>query len=149
MPITTAMCASFKAELAQAVHNFTNSTGHVFKLALIKQGSAGNYNAATTSYANLTANGDEVSGSGYTAGGLTLTNVTPTVSGATAIWSFASPVSWSAASFSADGCLIYNSSAANRAVSVHDFGGTKTVTNGTLSVTFPTVDANNAILRIA
>lgn len=127
-------------------------TGDAFKAALIKVGPAGTYGAASVNYSDITGNSDEVSGAGYTAGGIALTNSTPTTSGTTAFTDFAD-VSWTSASFSTTACMIYNTSqrgeTANRAVSTHDFGGTQTVTAGTFTLVFPTPDASNAILRIA
>lgn len=128
-------------------------TGDVFKIALIKNGMAGTYGAASTNYSDITGNTDETSGTGYTAGGETLVNVTPTTSGTTAFVDFTPDPSWTSASFSTAGCMIYNSSqrgpTANQATSVHDFGGTQTVTSGTFTAVMPTADASNAILRIA
>ena len=156
MAITTAMCTSFKQELLVATHNFTASTGHTFKLALIKNSMAGTYNAATTnagtpgtgtpSASNIGT--DETSGTGYTSGGWTLTSVTPTTSGTTAFCDF-SDVSQTSSTFSTDGCMIYNSSASNKSIGVHDFGGTKSPSAGTFTITFPTPDATNAIYRLA
>lgn len=148
MAITTAMCTSFKQELMVQLHDFTLTTGDVFKLALIKPAMAGTYGAASTNYSNITGNSDESSGTGYTAGGGTLTNVTPTVSGTTALTDFVD-LTFASASISADGCMIYNSSEANESVSVHDFGGTKTSSGGDFVIQFPTADASNAILRLA
>lgn len=149
MTITTAMCTSFKAEVSEGLHNFTASTGNVFKIALIKVGPAGTYNAATTNYSNVTGNSDEVTGTGYSAGGVTLTNVTPGTGGTTAFWSFSPNPSWTSATFSCSGAIIYNSTNSNRAVAVFDFGGTQTVTAGTFTVVMPTNDQSNAVLRIA
>jgi len=146
---TTAMCTSFKSEVAQALHNFTASTGNAFKMALIKVGPAGTYGAASTNYSNITGNSDEVTGTGYSAGGTSLTNVTPTTSGTTAYWTFSPNPSWTSATFSTTACMIYNSTNSNRSVSTHDFGGTQTVSAGTFTVVMPTADATNAILRIA
>lgn len=128
-------------------------SGDVFKMALFKVG-AGTYGAATTNYSQVTGATDEVSsGGGYTTGGTTLTNVSPTTSGTTALTNFSPNPNWTSASFSAIACLIYNSSArqgtTGRAISTHDFGGTQTVTSGTFTVVMPTADASNAILRIA
>ena len=148
MAATTAMCTSFKSELMQALHNFLLTGGNTFKIALIKSGMAGTYGAASTNYSNITGNSDEASGTGYTAGGATLTRVDPTTSGTTAYTDFAD-VSWAAATISSAAAMIYNTSSSNRSVSVHDFGGTVTSTNGTFQVTFPTPDASNAILRLA
>lgn len=148
MAATTAMCTSFKSELMQALHNFLLTGGNTFKIALIKSGMAGTYGAASTNYSNITGNSDEASGTGYTAGGATLTRVDPTTSGTTAYTDFAD-VSWSSATISSAAAMIYNTTSSNRSVSVHDFGGTITSTNGTFQVTFPTPDASNAILRLA
>jgi hypothetical protein len=127
-------------------------TGDAFKLALIKVSPTGTYGAASVNYSDITGNSDEVSGTGYSAGGIALTNSTPTTSGTTAFTDFAD-VSWTSSSFSTTACMIYNTSqrgeTANRAVSTHDFGGTQTVTSGTFTLVFPTPDASNAILRIA
>ena len=148
MAITSAICTSFKVELLTATHDFTNSTGDTFKLALIKESPSGTYGAATTNYSDVTGNSDEASGSGYSAGGATLTNVTPTSSSTTAYTDFAD-VTFSSASISADGCIIYNTSASNAAVFVADFGGTVTSSGADYVVQFPTADASDAILRLA
>lgn len=128
------------------------SVGDIFKLALIKVGPTGTYGAASTTYADITGNSDEVSGTGYTATGIALTNVDPSISTNTAITDFAD-VSWTSASFSTTACMIYNTTQngplATPACSTHDFGGTQTVTAGTFSLVFPTPDASNAILRVA
>ena len=147
--ITTAMCTSFKAEVAQGLHNFTTSTGNTFNLCLIKGTLTGTYGAASTNYSNVTGNSDEVGNSGtYAAGGSALTNITPQTSGTTAYWSFSTPVQWTGATISAEGCMIYNTSSSNKAVGVFDFGGVQSVTNGTFSVNMPTNNNTNAILRI-
>jgi hypothetical protein len=142
MPITQAMCTSFKVELLTATHNFTASTGDTFKIALYT--SSATLSASTTAY--TTSN--EVTGVGYSAGGNTLTNVTPTSSGTTAFTDFAD-TTWSSATITARGALIYNSSKTNKAVCVLDFGSDKTSTAGNFSIVFPTADASNAIIRIA
>lgn len=142
MAISQAMCTSFKQELMQALHNFTTSTGNTFKIALYT--SAATLDAATTAY--TTSN--EVTGTGYTAGGNTLTNVTPTFSGTTAYTDFAD-TTWSSATITARGALIYNSTNSDRAVCVLDFGADKTSTSGDFTIVFPTPDASNAIIRIA
>lgn len=142
MPITQAMCTSFKQELLTGTHNFTTSTGDVFKIALYT--SAATLGATTTAYSAT----NEVSGTGYTAGGNTLTNVTPTSSGTTAFTDFAD-TTWSSATITANGALIYNSSKSNKAVAVLAFGGDKTSTAGDFTIIFPTADASNAIIRIA
>ena len=137
------MCTSFKQELLVGTHNFTTSTGDVFKLALYDNSAS--FTAATTAYTAT----NEVSGTGYSAGGGTLTNVTPTSSGTTAFIDFAD-LTFSTATITAYGALIYNSSAAgNPAVCILDFGGAKTSTAGDFTIVFPTADASNAIVRIA
>jgi hypothetical protein len=149
---TTAFPTSFKGELPQAVHNFTASTGHVFKCALGIASPTGTYGAATTNYSNLTGNSDEVAnGSGYTTGGFAWTaaqNTTPATSGTGAYWSWSVNPSWTSASFSTSGCIIYNSSASNKAVYVGSFGGTQTVTSGTLTLTLPTNGVGTSILQL-
>ena len=143
MAITQAMCTSFKVELMKAVHNFTASTGNTFKLALYT--SSASLDDTTTAY---TAS-NEVVGTGYTAGGGTLTNVTPTSSGTTAFTDFAD-LSFTTATITARGALIYNDTpASNPSVCVLDFGADKTSTAGTFTIIFPTPDATNAIIRIA
>ena len=138
------MCTSFKVELMRAVHNFTNGTGNTFKLALYNNSAS--FTAATTAYTAT----NEVAASGtYTAGGGTLTNVTPTSSGTTAFTDF-NDLSFTSATITAFGALIYNDSAAgDPTVCVLDFGGAKTSTTGTFTIVFPTADASNAIIRIA
>ncbi len=142
MAITQAMCTSFKVEILQGVHDFTTSTGDVFKIALYT--SSATLGASTTAYSTT----NEVSGTGYTAGGNTLTNVTPTSSGTTAFTDFAD-TTWSTATITARGALIYNSTNSNAAVCVLDFGSDKTSTAGNFTIVFPTADASNAIIRIA
>lgn len=142
MAITQAMCTSFKQELLTGTHNFTNSTGDTFKIALYT--SSASLGASTTAYSTT----NEVSGTGYTAGGNTLTTVTPTTDGTTAYVDFAD-TSWSSATITARGALIYNSSKGNRAVAVLDFGGDVSSTNGDFTIQFPTANGSTAILRIA
>jgi len=138
------MCTSFKTELMKAVHNFTASTGNTFKLALYTNSAS--FTAATTAY--TTSNEVTASGS-YSAGGGALTNVTPTSSGTTAFTDF-NDLSFTTATITAYGALIYNSSATgNPSVVVLDFGGAKTSTAGTFQIIFPAADASNAIIRIA
>ena len=138
------MCTSFKVELMKAVHNFTTSTGNTFKLALYDNSAS--FTAATTAYTAT----NEVANSGtYAAGGGTLTNVTPIATGTTAFTDFAD-LSFTSATITAFGALIYNDTAAgNPTVCVLDFGGAKTSTSGTFTIIFPTADASNAIIRIA
>ena len=142
MAITQAMCTSFKQEILVGTHNFTLTTGDVFKIALYT--STATLDATTTAYSAT----NEVAGTGYTAGGETLTNVTPTTSGTTAYVDFAD-ATWATATITARGALIYNSSQANKAVAVLDFGADKTSTAGDFTVQFPAFDASNAIVRIA
>lgn len=138
------MCTSFKVELMQAVHNFTASTGNTFKLALYDNSAS--FTAATTAY---TASNEVANSGTYSAGGGTLTNVTPTSSGTTAFTDFAD-LSFTSATITAYGALIYNDTAAgDPAVCVLDFGGAKTSTNGTFTIIFPTADSTSAIIRIA
>ncbi len=143
MAITTAMCTSFKKELLEAVHNFKNTGGSTFNLALYT--SSASLGASTTAY--TTSN--EVSGTGYTAKGASLTRVDPSTSGTTALTDF-SDLTFSSSSITARGCLIFNDSAAgDPAVCALDFGGDKTSSSGDFTVQFPTADASNAIIRIA
>ena len=137
------MCTSFKKEILEAVHNFKNSGGDTFKIALYTNSAS--FDASTTAY--TTSN--EVSGTGYSAGGNTLTRVDPTTSGTTAFTDFAD-TTWSSSTITARGAMIYNDTAAgNPAVVILDFGSDKTSTNGDFTVVFPTADASNAIIRIA
>ena len=142
MAITQAMCTSFKKELLEGVHNFKNSGGGTFKIALYT--SSATLGASTTAYATT----NEVTGTGYSAGGGTLTRVDPTSSGTTAFTDFADET-FSTATITANGALIYNSSASDKAVIVLAFGGDKTSTAGDFTIQFPTADASNAIIRIA
>ena len=143
MAITQAMCTSFKSELLTAEHNFAASGGNTFKIALYT--SSATLGATTTAYSSS----NEVSGTGYTATGNTLTNVNPTTSGTTAFTDF-DDTTWSSATITANGALIYNDShASDAAVCVLAFGGDKTSTNGDFTIQFPTADASNAIIRIA
>ena len=137
------MCTSFKKELMTGTHNFTNSSGNTFKLALYTNSAS--FTAATTAF--TTSN--EVSGTGYSSGGGTLTNVTPTTSSTTALTDFAD-LTFSSATITARGALIYNDSASgDPSVVVLDFGGDKTSTAGDFTIVFPTADASSAIIRIA
>jgi hypothetical protein len=136
------MCTSFKTELLQAVHNFTNGTGDTFKLALYTNSAS--FTAATTAYTAT----NEVVGTGYSAGGGTLTNVTPSASGTTAFTDFAD-LTFSTATITARGAMIYNDTAAgNPSVVILDFGSDKTSTAGDFTIVFPAADATNAIIRI-
>ena len=143
MAISQAMCTSFKKELMTATHDFTPSTGSTFRIALYT--SSATLSATTTAYSAT----NEVSGTGYTATGEVLTAVAPTTSGTTAYTDFAD-VTWSSATITANGALIYNDSASgDPAVCVLAFGGDKTSTNGDFTIQFPTADASTAIIRIA
>ena len=147
MAITQAMCSSFKQELLQGKHDFTASTGHTFKLALFT--SSATLGASTTDYATT----NEVSGTGYSAGGNSLTNVSPTLDGTTAITDFAD-LTFSTATITANGAMIYNTttgggSGTTDSVIILAFGGDKTSTAGDFTIQFPTADASNAIIRIA
>jgi hypothetical protein len=145
MAITTAMCNSFKQELLGGVHDLDTDT---IKLALIKASPTGTYNASTTNYSDVTGNSDEASGTNYTTGGNSLTGATISLDSGTAIVDFTDST-FSSATVSADGCIIYNSSQTNKAIAVIDFGGTKTSTNGDFVVQFPAPAAATAIIRIA
>jgi hypothetical protein len=141
------MCTSFKKELLQAKHDFTASTGDTFKLAMYTNSASPT--AATTDY--TTSN--EITGTGYSAGGGTLTNVTPTSSGTTALTDF-DDLTFSTATITARGAIVYNTTAGSgsgttNSVVILDFGGDKTSTAGDFTIVFPTADASNAIIRIA
>ena len=142
MAISQAMCTSFKQELLEAVHNFKNSGGDTFKIALYT--SSASLGAGTTAY--TTSN--EVSGTGYTAGGNTLTRVDPSSSGTTALTDFANST-WSSSTITARGALIYNDTDSDKAGAVLDFGADKVSSGGDFTVSFPAADASNAIIRIA
>jgi hypothetical protein len=146
MAISSAICNTFKVEVLKAVHNFTASSGNTFNLALYT--SSASMGAGTTAYAttNEIAN---TAGSAYSAKGKALTSVTPALDSSTAVCDFAN-ISWTSASFTANGCLIFNDTAAgDPGVCVVAFGGDKTVTSGTFTIEFPAADASNAIVRIA
>jgi hypothetical protein len=135
--------------------------GDVFKIALIKVTPTGTYGAATVNYTDVTGNSDEVSGTGYTATGTALTNVSPVISGTTAYINFSPNPSWTSATFSTTGCIIYNTIAriggtsgtntigSGRAMGVFDFGGVQTVSAGTLTILCPSATASTAIFRLA
>jgi hypothetical protein len=139
MAITQAMCTSFKTELLGGVHDIDTD---VIKIALYT--SSATLGAATTAYSTS----NEASGTGYTAGGNTLTNATISSDGTTAIVDFDN-TTWVSSTITARGALIYNSSKANRAIAVLDFGSDKISTDGDFTIQFPVADASNAILRIA
>lgn len=139
MAITQALCSSFKSELLGGIHDLDTDT---IKLALFT--SAATLSAATTTYSTT----NEVVGSGYIAGGNTLTSPVISLDGTTAIVDFAD-TTWAAATITARGAVIYNSSKANRAIAVLDFGSDKTSTSGDFTVSFPAAAAATAIIRIA
>lgn len=145
MPISQAFCTSAKVELLQATHNFDTDA---FSLALFKTSPSGTYGAATTNYSDMTGNSDENTGTGYSAGGIALTNTGVTSSGTTAYADW-SDISWAASTISSSGGLIYSTTNANAAICVLDFGATISSVSGTFVITFPTYDAANAIIRIA
>ena len=145
MTISSAVCNSFKQEILVGTHNFTASSGNAFKLALYT--SSASLGAGTTAYSSSNEISN-TSGSAYSAGGKTIVSVTPALDGSTAVCDFAD-ISFTSASFTANGCLIYNDTQADKAVCVVAFGGDKTVSSGTFTIQFPAADASNAILRIA
>lgn len=137
------MCTSFKQELLTGTHNFTNSTGNTFNIALYTNSAS--FTASTTAYTAT----NEVTGSGYTAKGNALANVTPTTGGTTAFTDFADST-WSTATITARGAMIFNDTAAgDPSVIILDFGGDKTSTAGEFKIVMPTADSTNAIIRIA
>jgi hypothetical protein len=146
------MPTSFKVEILKAVHNFSNPGGNTFKIALGKASGVltGTYGAATTSYDDLTGNSDELAnGSGYTTGGNTLTSVTPVADGTTAVCDFDN-TTWSSATFTTSGAIIYNDTASgNPACAVLSFGGDQQVSSGDFQIQFPSPAAATAIIRIA
>ena len=150
MAIAQAMCTSFKQELMLGTHNFATN-GNAFKLALYAEGGGGKSSttatlgAATTAY---TTTGEVANSGGYTAGGGALTKVAPSTSGTTAFTDFAD-ISFTTATITAMGALIYNDTNSDKAVCVLDFSSNKSSTSGTFTVQFPTADASNAIIRIA
>ena len=142
MAITQAMCTSFKKELMPATHNFATN-GNTFNLALYT--SSATMSASTTAYSTS----QEATGTNYTAKGSALTNVAPTTSSTTAFTDFAD-LTFGTATITARGCRIFNDTASgDPAVAVFDFGGDKTSTAGSFTITFPTADASNAVIRIA
>ena len=147
--IATAMPTSFKVELLKGLHDLQNGAD-TLKIALLKSQAAGSgtYGAASTNYTNITGNSDEASGSGYSAGGNTLTNVTPVADSTTAICDI-SDTTWSSASFTTCGAMIYNTSNSNSACAVLSFGGDQTVSSGDFQIQFPAAAAATAIIRIA
>ena len=146
MAITSAICNSFKQEILEAEHNFTASSGNTFNLALYT--SSATINKSTTAY-SATNEISNTSGSAYSAKGNALTSVTPVLDSDTAVCDFSNS-SWTSASFTANGCLIFNDSASgDPAVCTIAFGGDKTVTSGTFTIEFPAAAASTAIIQIA
>ena len=137
------MCTSFKKELLEAKHNFLLSGGNTFQIALYTDSAS--FTAATTAYTSS----NEITGTNYSAKGNTLTRIDPTSSGTTGFTDFAD-TSWSTATFSAMGAMIFNDTASgDPSVVILDFGALKTATAGTFTIAFPAADASNAIIRIA
>ncbi len=143
MPISTAMCTSFKSQLMSAQHDFDNPGGNTFKIALYT--SSATLGASTTAYS---ATNEVASTGNYSAGGNTLTSVSPTTSGTTAYVDFAD-TTWASSTITANGALIYNANASNAAVVVLAFGSDKSSSNGDFTIIFPTANATDAIIRIA
>ena len=141
MAIYQTMCTSFKAEVAQGLHNFTRTTGDVFKIALYV--ATANLGADTTTYTST----GEASGTNYSAGGITLTNITPLSSGTTGYWSF-DDATFTNVTLSCAGALIYNSTNGDRAVCVLNFGSTINKVASNLVITFPPMGATDSVLRI-
>jgi len=142
MAITSAVCSSFKQEVLVGTHNFTASSGNSFKLALYT--SSATLGADTTAF---TASG-QASGTNYSSGGSALTNITPVLSGTTAVCDF-SDLTFSNATVTARGCMIYNNTNSDKAVCVIDFGSDKSSTAGDFTVVFPSPTASGAIIRLA
>jgi hypothetical protein len=140
--ISTAMCTSFKSQLMSALHDFDNPGGNTFKIALYT--SSATLGASTTAYSTS----NEITGTGYSAGGNTLTSVSPTTSGTTAYVDFAD-TTWSSSTITANGALIYNANSSNAAVVTLAFGSDKSSSNGDFVIVFPTANATDAIIRIA
>lgn len=142
--MTQAVCTSFKREVLIAGHNFAAAGGDVFKMACATPSAT--LDATTTNYSALGAN--EVTSSGYVAGGFTLTNVDPSVSGTTAMVTFATNPAWSGVTFTSNQALLYNSTKSGAAVAVLDFGGSQSVVGGTFTINLPAVTATTALLRL-
>jgi hypothetical protein len=144
MATTTAICTSWKGEILKGVHNM-DAAGNTLKTALIKVAPTGTYGAASTNYSNITGNSDEVSGTGYTATGASMTN---SGVGTTGIADFGN-VSWTSATFTTTAMMVYNSTQSGKAIALWDFGGTQTVTASTFTITMPTSGASTSLIRIA
>lgn len=158
IPANTVVTRILSSTSIEVSHASTGALGTVtvvgdtFKMALIKVGAAGAYGAASTNYTDITGNTDETSGTGYTAGGTALTNVDPSASSPSAFTTFSPNPTWTTATFSTIGCMIYNTAQngplATPGVSVHDFGGTQTVSAGTFTAVMPTAAVGTAVLQI-
>ena len=142
MAITSAICSSFKQEVLVGTHNFTVTSGNSFKLALYT--SSATLGAATTAFTTT----GQASGTNYTSGGSALTNITPVLSGTTAVCDFAD-LTFGTATVTARGCMIYNDTNSDKSVAIIDFGGDKTSTAGDFTVVFPSPTATGAIIRLA
>jgi hypothetical protein len=150
MANTQAMCTSFMEELMEGIHNFTTGTGNTFKAALYL--ASATYNASTTAYSTT----GEVTGAGYTPGGVNVTNGTSplatntSVTAGTAYWTPSASITYTGVTLTTafDAVLIYNSSSSNRAVSVHTFGS-QTITAGTFTLTMPSNTTSTALIRLA
>ena len=151
MAITQAMCTAFKGEVLKGTHNFSASGGNSFKLSLYAEGGGGKSSTTATLGASTTAfttTGEVASSGTYVAGGLALTNIDPTTSGTTGYTDF-SDKSFTTATITAMGAMIYNDTNSDKAVCILDFGSNKTSTAGTFTITFPAAAASTAIIRIA
>ena len=144
---SSAVANSFKQEVLVGTHNFTASSGDTFNLALYTNSAS--IDASTTAYSTGLSGQVGTSGTGYSTGGKPLSSATPTLDGSVAICDFTSAVSWSAATITARGCLIYNTSKSDKAVCVLNFGGDKTATAGTFTIEFPNPAAATAIIQLA
>ncbi len=142
MAISTAMCTTFKSGLMSAIHNFNNPGGNTFKIALYTSSAV--LGASTTAYSAS----NEITGTGYTAGGQALTSVSPTSSGTTAYVDFAD-VTWPSSTLTANGALIYNANASNASVITLAFGSDKSTANGDFTIIFPVSNSTDSIIRIA
>lgn len=146
--ITQCIPNSFLLELGTATHNFTLTTGDVFKMALFKSTVTGTYSSATTNYSDMTGNADENTGTAYVAGGFTLTNITPLTSGTTMYTSFSVNPNWLVSTISSMGAMIYNTSKANRVVALLAFGSVISSSASTFLVTLPANGPTTSIIRI-
>ena len=144
---SSAVCNSFKQEVLVAAHNFTASSGDTFNLALYTN--TATIDASTTAYSTGLGGQVSASGTGYALGGKPLVSATPTLDGSVAICDFTSSVSWTSATITARGCLIYNTDKSDKAVCVLNFGGDKTATAGTFTIEFPNPAASTAIIQLA